>query len=139
MPLNHFYERHSTFNPRCEAGGDWDGGRPGRKIGSSVVVGKAGPKIFHILRLSSDLGSKRGPVMIFFCTLSTIRISESLRATSAPSPSFNGPRIPFHSMEGRFPGVFALNTLDMGPYLCGADLAAERGQKRPALERPPGM
>ena len=75
--------------------------------------------------------------MIFFCTLSTIRISESLLATSAPFPSFNGPRIPFHSMEGRFPSVFALNTLDMGPYLCGADLAAERGQKRPALERPP--
>ena len=93
MPLNHFYERHSTFNPRCGAGGDWDGGRPGRKIGSSVVVGKAGPKIFHILRLSSDLGSKRGPVMIFFCALSTIRVF--LPLLLPPHPSMGRREFPF--------------------------------------------
>ena len=66
--------------------------------------------------------------MIFFCTSRAIRISKSLLATS---PHLSIGRIPFHSIRGRFSGVFALNTLDMGPYLCGVDLAAERTKKGP--------
>ena len=116
------------------------GGRRGRKIGSSA--GKAGPEIFHILRLSSDLRSKRGPEVIFFCTSSTIRISTDLLVLLL-LPIFQYMGLSFDSrlfLRRVCSKHTRYGPIGIGPYLCGVDLAAaERTKKAHTLERPAGM